>query len=461
MTDQYVQLAYLLSVCCFIVGLKRMSSPKTARWGNVLASLAMLVAIVATLLHHSVLSWTLIIAGFVVGGAVGAYFAVTVQMTAMPQMVALFNGSGGLASAIVALSEYVYQDASTMESFGIVTIGLSVLIGGVTLTGSVVAFGKLQGLVPSQPITYSMQNISNALVFLIVIGLFYPLCTHPEAWWWLAGLLILSFGLGILLVIPIGGADMPVVISLLNSYSGLAACATGFVLQNELLIIAGALVGAAGLILTSLMCKAMNRSLGNVVFGAFGVADSTGQSADKTERSVRDYGIEDGAMVLEAASSVVIVPGYGLAVARAQHITQELAQILEKKGIDVKYAIHPVAGRMPGHMNVLLAEADVPYDKLVEMDEINPEFETTDVSLILGANDVINPAARTDKSSPIYGMPILDVDKSKTVMICKRSLATGFAGVDNELFYSDSTMMLFGDAKKTVTALVDALRDGR
>ncbi len=462
--EQYIQLAYIVSVVCFIVGLKRLSSPKTARAGNMLSSLAMLIAIVATLLHFSVVSYTFIIIGLVAGTAVGAWYAIKVQMTGMPEMVALFNGFGGLASALVALSDYANRpDRSSLDEVTAVSIGLSILIGGVTLTGSVVAWGKLNGRVPSRPITYKGQNIANGLLFLAIIALFIPICTAPGAAWSIIVLLVLAFALGVLLVIPIGGADMPVVISLLNSYSGLAACATGFVLGNELLIIAGSLVGAAGIILTALMCKAMNRSLGNVVFGAFGVADSTGSvTAGKGDkRTVRDFSVEDAAAVLEAASSVIIIPGYGLAVARAQHITRELGQVLEDNGATVRYAIHPVAGRMPGHMNVLLAEADVPYEQLVEMVDINPDFETTDVALVLGANDVINPAARSDKSSPIYGMPILDVDKARTVMICKRSLATGFAGVDNELFYSSSTMMLFGDAKKTVTALVEELRNGQ
>ena len=459
----YIRLAYLVAVALFVLGLKRLSSPKTARGGNVLASLAMLIAIVATLLHFEVVSYPLIIVGLIIGAAIGAWFALTVQMTGMPEMVALFNGFGGIASALVALSDYAAKgDLSQIETMTIVTVGLSVLIGGVTLTGSVIAWGKLAGKVPSQPITYTAQNILNGVLFLAIIALFIPLVMNPASYWALIVLLLLSFLLGVLLVIPIGGADMPVVISLLNSYSGLAACATGFVLKNQLLIIAGSLVGAAGIILTALMCKAMNRSLGNVAFGAFGVADSTGTAGTKdATKRVRDFSVDDAAMVLDAASSVVIVPGYGLAVARAQHITRELGQVLEGKGAEVKYAIHPVAGRMPGHMNVLLAEADVPYDQLVEMDEINPEFENTDVVLVLGANDVINPVARYDKGCPIYGMPILDVDKARTVMICKRSLATGFAGVDNPLFYEDKTMMLFGDAKATVTALVEELRDGQ
>ncbi len=456
----YVQLAYLASVACFIVGLKKLSSPKTARRGNLLASIAMLVAIVATLAHSDIISFTWIIVGMIVGGAVGAVAAIRVQMTGMPELVALFNGSGGFASALVALGEYARTGGDELTVMLRITIGLSVLIGAVTLTGSVIAFGKLAGKVPSQPITYRFQNMGNAVIFLAILALFYPITAAVAPTWAFWLLLLFALGLGILLVIPIGGADMPVVVSLLNSYSGLAACATGFVLKNELLIIAGSLVGAAGMILTVMMCKAMNRSLANVVFGAFGVADSTGKREAGEKRSVRDYGIEDAAMVLNSASSVVIVPGYGLAVARAQHITHELGQLLERKGVSVKYAIHPVAGRMPGHMNVLLAEANVPYEQLVEMDVINPEFETTDVALVLGANDVINPAARSDKSSPIYGMPILDVDKAATVIICKRSLGTGFAGVDNELFYSDKTMMIFGDARQTMTAMVQAVRDG-
>ena len=457
----YIGLAYLLAVGLFVFGFKRLSGPKTARSGNMLAALGMLIAIVATLLHTDVVSFQMIVIGLIIGAGVGGTFAVRVQMTGMPQMVALFNGFGGLASALVATSELASQDASSQEMRWLITIGLSVLIGAVTFTGSVIAFGKLHGLVPSRPITYPGQNFGNAILFLAVIALIAAFASTTAAWPIIL-LLILASAFGVLLVIPIGGADMPVVISLLNSYSGLAACATGFVLNNQLLIIAGALVGASGLILSNAMCKAMNRSIGNVIFGAFGVADSTGVvgPVDKTKRSVRNYTIEDAAMLLDAAESVVIVPGYGLAVARAQHIVRELDEVLEKKGVNVRYAIHPVAGRMPGHMNVLLAEANIPYEKLFEMDAINPDFESTDVALILGANDVINPAARHDKASPIYGMPILDVDKARNVIICKRSLSPGFAGIDNELFYEDKTMMIFGDAKATVTSLVKSFRDG-
>ncbi len=461
MSDALIQIAYLASVCCFIVGLKKLSGPKTARTGNALASLAMLIAIVAALLDHQVVSFPMIIAGFILGGVAGAIFALKVEMTAMPQMVALFNGFGGIASAIVALSDFATPRPEGVEGIvfaSALAIGISVVIGAVTLTGSLVAFGKLQGLVNSAPITYSFQKLGNALLFLAIVALFIPFCGEGHPGWAIVVMMLLSLGLGILLVIPIGGADMPVVISLLNSYSGLAACATGFVLNNQLLIIAGSMVGAAGIILTVLMCDAMNRSLTNVIFGAFGAADSTG-AASGEQRSVTKYSVEDAMMTLENASQVVIVPGYGLAVARAQHITHELGQMLEKRGITVKYAIHPVAGRMPGHMNVLLAEADVPYEQLIEMDTINPEFEYTDVVLVLGANDVINPAARTE-GSPISGMPILDVDRARTVMICKRSLSPGFAGIDNELFYDEKTMMLFGDAKKTITDLVETLRNG-
>jgi proton-translocating NAD(P)+ transhydrogenase subunit beta len=459
MSMTLIQFAYLASVCCFVVGLKKLASPKTARGGNALASLAMLIAIVATLFDQQIVGFWMIIVGLIIGSVIGAVFAIKVEMTGMPQMVAIFNGFGGLASALVALGEFSISSSSA-EIAGITafTVAVSILIGCVTFTGSLVAFGKLQGLVSSSPITYPMQNLSNGLLFVALIALLWAFTVSAPAWV-IVGLMLLSLVLGVLLVIPIGGADMPVVVSLLNSYSGLAACATGFVLHNQLLIIAGSLVGAAGIILTMMMCTAMNRSLANVIFGAFGAADSTGGSSGE-QRSVTKYGVEDAAIVLEGASQVVIVPGYGLAVARAQHITHELGQTLEKRGITVKYAIHPVAGRMPGHMNVLLAEADVPYEQLVEMDEINSEFEYTDVVLVLGANDVINPAAR-EPGSPISGMPILDVDKARSVMICKRSLSPGFAGIDNELFYAEKTMMLFGDAKKTVTDLVETLRNGQ
>ncbi len=456
--ENYIQLIYLASVCCFIIGIKKLSSYKTARLGNALASLAMLVAIIATLLHQNMVDFTTIAIGIGIGSVIGALFAIRVQMTGMPEMVALFNGFGGLASTLVALSEHTKFEGTDQVAGA--TLGLTVLIGSVTFTGSLVAFGKLAGkVVPSHPVSYPFQKIINAVMFVALMGLLYTLWGQPGSEWVWA-ILILASVIGVTLVLPIGGADMPVVVSLLNSYSGLAACATGFVMNNQLLITAGSLVGAAGLILTMLMCKAMNRSLANVIFGGFGAAPSSGKAGIE-KRTVTNYSVQDAAMMLENAGSVVIVPGYGLAVARAQHITKELGQLLEKNGTSVKYAIHPVAGRMPGHMNVLLAEADVPYEQLVEMDDINPDFETTDVCLVLGANDVINPAAKNDKDSPIFGMPILEVDNARSVIICKRSLSPGFAGIDNELFYDEKTMMIFGDAKESMAALVEEIRSGQ
>ncbi len=452
-------LAYLVAAVLFILGLKNLGSPKTARRGNLLAMLAMLLAIVVTLLDKEILDFTYIIAGMVFGAAIGAYAAKKVEMTQMPQMVALFNGFGGIASAFVAYSEYIRSGGVLLMDTSI-TLVLSLLIGMVTFTGSMIAFAKLQGLMSGAPIVFPGQKWFNGVLLLgvAVLGALFAMDTSLEVM--LIVIMVLAGILGVLSVIPIGGADMPVVISLLNSYSGLAAAATGFVLANNVLIISGALVGASGIILTQIMCKAMNRSLANVLFAAVGTADSSGGGAKGTEKkSVTEYSAEDAALVFEAAQSVIIVPGYGLAVAQAQHVLQELAELLEEKGIEVRYAIHPVAGRMPGHMNVLLAEANVPYDKLVEMDDINDDFQNTDVVLVIGANDVINPAARYKKDSPLYGMPILNVDKARSVMIVKRSLSPGFAGEDNELFYDQKTMMLFGDAKKMVTELVREVKD--
>ncbi len=454
---------YLLSAVLFIIGLKNLGSPKTARKGNLYAMIGMLIAIVVTLIDKSILHYTYIIAGIVVGGAIGAYAAKVVEMTSMPQMVALFNGFGGAASTFVALSEYL-ADVERGEAFLfsnelIITIVLSILIGTVTFFGSLIAFAKLQGLMSGAPIVFKGQQATNALLLLVTFALAYMLMQDASQIELIYVIIGLAAVLGILSVIPIGGADMPVVISLLNSYSGLAAAATGFVLSNNVLIISGALVGASGLILTNIMCKAMNRSLANVLFAAVGTSDSSGQMARGDKSKVTEYSAEDAAMVLDSASSLIIVPGYGLAVAQAQHVLQELAQILMDRGVKVRYAIHPVAGRMPGHMNVLLAEANVPYDLLVEMDDINEDFQNTDIALVIGANDVINPAARTDKDSPLYGMPILNVDQAKSVMIVKRSLSPGFAGVDNSLFYDPKTMMLFGDAKKMVTDLVKELKE--
>ncbi|MEE8251853.1 MAG: NAD(P)(+) transhydrogenase (Re/Si-specific) subunit beta [Gemmatimonadales bacterium] len=457
------KLLYLVAAVFFILGLKRLSSPATAPSGNRMASAGMLLAIVATLVFGDVLRWEYIIMGLILGGAIGAVLARRVKMTAMPQMVALLNGFGGGASALVASAEYLrFASASSELPLNVgISIQLSVIIGSVTFAGSLIAFGKLQGLVTGRAVTYPLQKVVNGLLLAGVLVL---------ATWMVAGAVrvdaliavaVIALVLGALSVIPIGGADMPVVISLLNSYSGLAAAMTGFAIDNHGLIISGALVGAAGLILTNIMCRAMNRSLVNVLFSAFGsgtdVAAVAGGST--VQRTVRQVSIEDAAMMLAYARKVIIVPGYGLAVAQAQHDVRDMADLIEAKGGDVKYGIHPVAGRMPGHMNVLLAEANVPYPKLKDMDQINPEFERTDVALVIGANDVVNPAARDQVDSPLYGMPILDVDKARHVIILKRSLNPGFAGVDNELFYGDTTSMLFGNAKESVANLVQAIKE--
>ncbi|MFQ5629571.1 MAG: NAD(P)(+) transhydrogenase (Re/Si-specific) subunit beta, partial [bacterium] len=422
-------LTYLFAAVLFIFGLKNLGHPKTARRGNMLAMLGMLLAILMTLLDKQIIDFTYVIIGLIVGAAIGAYAAITVQMTSMPQMVALFNGFGGAASTFVAYSEFVagnYVTATGEPKLDVViTIALSVLIGTVTFSGSVIAFAKLQGILRGAPIVFKGQQFLNAASILAIAALTVLMAMNPENTLLLLIIVVISFGLGILSVIPIGGADMPVVISLLNSYSGLAAAATGFVLSNNVLIISGALVGASGLILTQIMCKAMNRSLANVLFAAVGTDDSTGTGGggSRDKKSVTQYTAEDAALVFDAAESVIIVPGYGLAVAQAQHALHEFAQMLLDRGKQVRYAIHPVAGRMPGHMNVLLAEANVPYDLLLEMDAINEDFKNTDIALVIGANDVINPAARTEKDSPLYGMPILNVDQAGSVMIVKRSLS--------------------------------------
>ncbi len=451
-------LIYLIAAVLFILGLKNLGSPKTARKGNLMALLGMLLAIVITLFDKNILDFTYIIIGLIVGTAIGAFAAKKVEMTQMPQMVALFNGFGGLASALVAMAEYVHHGGSHFTLDVSITLVLSLLIGTVTFTGSLIAYAKLQGIMRGAPIVFKGQTVFNAalLTAVVVLGGFFMADTSMINL--LLIILVIAAILGVTSVIPIGGADMPVVISLLNSYSGLAAAMTGFVLSNNVLIIAGALVGASGLILTNIMCKAMNRSLANVLFAAVGTDGGSGSSTGD-KKKVTQYTAEDAAMVFDSAQSVIIVPGYGLAVAQAQHVLQELATMLMDRGVQVRYAIHPVAGRMPGHMNVLLAEANVPYDLLVEMDDINDSFQNTDVALVIGANDVINPAARYKKDSPLYGMPILNVDKARTVMIVKRSLSPGFAGEDNELFYDKKTMMLFGDAKKMVTEIVKEVKE--
>lgn len=450
-----INIVYIVASVLFIIGLKKMTSPVTARHGNLLSSLGMLLAIVATLWTKGIeFQWILV--GLAIGTAIGIFIALKVAMTEMPQMVALLNGSGGLASVLVGWASYHYQpDTSILTT---VSTYLAVLIGGVTFTGSVVAWAKLQEvLITGKPIRFGGQNIVNSIILLVLLVAGIIFCMDPARNYLMFMIvLIVSLIFGIMSVIPIGGADMPVVISLLNSYSGMAGCATGFVLNNSMLIVTGSLVGASGIILTQIMCKAMNRSLGNVLFSGFGSASTAKSTAVKGE--TKPIKVDDAYLILEAARSVVFVPGYGLAVAQAQHVVRELGELLEKNGAEVKYAIHPVAGRMPGHMNILLAEANVPYEQLVEMDNINPNMETVDVAVVIGANDVVNPAARHDKASPIYGMPIINVDKAKTVFVLKRSMATGFAGVENELFYFDNTRMIFGDAKQTIQAIVAAFK---
>ena len=455
------QIVYLAASVLFILGIKRLGKTSTAREGNTYSALAMLLAIVITLLNQGVLSYLEIFVTILIGSAIGVIAARRVAMTQMPEMVAIFNGFGGAASVFVASSEYwkqAIEQQLAMDEVVLITVILSIIIGSVTLTGSLVAYGKLSGKINGNAIVFPGQHPLNLLLFLGVLVSAALLITSPDAALYMYIILGVALLLGILTVIPIGGADMPVVVSLLNSYSGIAACATGFVLNNQVLIIAGALVGASGLILTQIMCKAMNRSLVNVLLGGFGQT-GIGPAKGGAEIVVKEVGTEEAAMIFDSASSVIIVPGYGLAVAQAQHIVRELTDLLEKRNISVKFAIHPVAGRMPGHMNVLLAEANVSYDKLIEMEQINGEFSNTDVALVIGANDVVNPAARSNPESPIYGMPILDVDKARTVIISKRSMAKGYAGVTNELFGYENALMLFGDAKKTMTEVVGELKE--
>ena len=457
-------ISYLLASVLFILGIKKLSHPKSAQSGNMLAAIGMLVAILATLVSGESLNFELIILGVIIGTIIGAIFATKVEMTQMPQMVAIFNGFGGGASALIAVSEFMKSGSIT--TFTLTTIIFSIFVGTLTFTGSLIAFGKLQGFVSGQPILFSGQKFINTAIAILLIYLGYDIVNNQFIipgqdidlsvfYYFIA----LSAILGITLTIPIGGADMPVVISLLNSYSGIAAAATGFVLMNNGLIIAGSLVGASGIILTNIMCKGMNRSLANVIFGAVGLDDESSDSDSVKQISVKSYSTEEAAMIFDAAEKIIIVPGYGLAVAQAQHAVREIAELLEAKNKQVLYAIHPVAGRMPGHMNVLLAEANIPYEQLKDLDEVNPEFEDCDVALVLGANDVVNPAARHDTASPIYGMPILDVDKSRTVMINKRTMNTGFAGIQNELFGYENSIMIFGDAKEMLQQLLKDLKD--
>ncbi len=456
-----IDISYLISSIFFILGIKELSSPKTARRGNLYAAIGMLIAIVATLLDKHILTYEWIIIGIIIGSGLGTWMALKVKMTGMPQMVGALNGFGGGASTLVALSEF-YKITPMIPINTGVAIVLSFLIGGVTFTGSMIAFAKLQGWITGRVVKYPGQHPINLLLLLFVLAAGTYVVIYPDSVDLAVIITIVSLVLGVLLVLPIGGADMPVAISLLNSYSGLAGSTTGFVLGNNELIIAGALVGASGIILTNIMCKAMNRSLMNVLLGGWSTAGTTGSSPAETSNrkgDIKSVDSEEAAMIFDAANSVIIVPGYGMAVAQAQHAIRDLMNTLEKKGIKVRFAIHPVAGRMPGHMNVLLAEANVPYDRLYALDDINDDFHNTDVALIIGANDVVNPAARHEKNSPIYGMPILNVDYAKTVIVNKRSLNTGYAGIDNELFYGSNTLMYFGDAKESITKLNNEIKN--
>jgi len=452
-----LSIAYLVTAVLFILGLKFLSSPKTARRGNILAMVGMVIAVIATGFDTQIVSWTDIAIGALIGAPIGLVSARLVKMTAMPQMVALFNGAGGGAAALVSSGEFLrlLNSGEAPTWYQMLPIVLSCIIGSISFSGSLVAFAKLQELMTGRPITYKGQQIVNGLVLLGIIALVVMLLSGNVTPAPFVGLIAAALLLGVLAVLPIGGADMPVVISLLNSFTGVAVAVTGFALNSTVLIISGTLVGASGTLLTTLMATAMNRSLANVLFGAFGAVRATegGAAAAPGGGTVRSASVEDVATLLAYSRSVIIVPGYGMAVAQAQHAVRELAQNLEKRGVDVKFAIHPVAGRMPGHMNVLLAEANVPYEQLHEMDEINPQFESADVALVIGANDVTNPAARNVPNSPIYGMPILDVDKAKNVVVLKRSMNPGFAGIDNPLYENPKTIMLFGDAKDSVSKL--------
>ena len=453
-----IQVAYLAASVLFILGLKGLSSPETARRGNLLAAIGMLLAIVGTLFHSDIISYEWIIVGIVIGSAIGAAMAIFMPMTAMPERIALSHSFGGLAAALVGVSEY-YRHAGELGAVKISAIGFEVLLGALTFTGSLMAFGKLQGLITGVPVTYRFQNSSNISLLAINLGIIGYLVFVPTQHVLFYIMLGLGFLIGVLLVLPIGGADMPVVISLLNSYAGLAAAATGFVLSNNILIISGALDGASGFFLSIMMSKAMNRSFTNVLFGAFGaVAETAPAGAESAAGGVNEGTIEDAATVLWNAQAVIIVPGYGMAVSQAQHALRELADLLDSANVTVKYAIHPVAGRMPGHMNVLLAEANVSYDQLYDLDDINGEFSRTDAVLVVGANDVVNPAAKRNPTSPIYGMPVLNVEEARAVIVLKRSMKAGFAGIENELFVQPNTMMVFGDAKKTLTKLIETLK---
>jgi len=462
MSTTLAALLYLAASVCFIMALRGLSSPETARGGNLYGIVGMTIAIATTLALPGVVSYWLIILGIVIGGAIGAVIAQKIQMTALPQLVAAFHSLVGLAAVLVAAAAFYAPEAYNIGAPGkikvasLIEISLGVAIGAVTFTGSIIAFGKLQGIVTGKPLVFPMQHPLNAALGIGLVLLIVWFCAQQTTTaFWL--IVLLSFVLGLLLILPIGGADMPVVVSMLNSYSGWAAAGIGFTLENSLLIVTGALVGSSGAILSYIMCKGMNRSIFNVILGGFGGEVAGPVGGGSVDKTVKSGSAEDAAFIMKNASSVIVVPGYGMAVAQAQHALREMADILKKEGVTVRYAIHPVAGRMPGHMNVLLAEANVPYDEVVELEDINRDFASTDVVYVIGANDVTNPAAKTDPKSPIYGMPILDVEKSKTVLFIKRSMASGYAGVDNELFFRPNTMMLFGDAKKMTEEIVKAL----
>ncbi len=465
MTATGPALAYLVASVCFIMALRGLSSPTTARMGNVYGIAGMVIAVLTTVLLPGVLSYGEIAVGVLIGGAIGTVIAQRIQMTALPQLVAAFHSLVGLAAVFVAGAAFTFPEAYAIGVSGnihvasLIEMSIGTAIGAITFTGSIIAFGKLQGLIGGKPVVFTGQHPLNLALGIALVLLVVWLCMgQSTAAFWL--IVLLSLALGVLMIVPIGGADMPVVISMLNSYSGWAACGIGFTLGNPLLIVTGALVGSSGAILSYIMCRGMNRSFFNVILGGFG-GETAGPAANLGDRAVKQGSADDAAFIMGEADSVVVVPGYGMAVAQAQHALREMADLLKVRGVKVRYAIHPVAGRMPGHMNVLLAEANVPYDEVLELDEINRDFAMTDVSFVIGANDITNPAAHDDPSSPIYGMPILDVAKSGTVLFVKRSLASGYAGIDNTLFYRDNTMMLFGDAKKMCEDVVKALDSGR
>ena len=462
MSASWTGFAYLVAAVCFIMALRGLSSPTSARQGNVMGIIGMVIAVVTTLLDPEVISYEIILAGILVGGTIGTLVAFRINMTALPQLVAAFHSLVGMAAVLVAIAAFYHPEAYGIGTFGnigtasLIEMSIGAAVGAITFSGSVVAFAKLQGLVSGNPVVFPLQHPLNAAIGIAIVALTVALVfgQDPTSFW---AIVILAFLIGFLIIIPIGGADMPVVVSMLNSYSGWAACGIGFTLSNMALIITGALVGSSGAILSYIMCKGMNRSIFNVLLGGFGGETVAAAQQAAGSRSVKQGSADDAAFIMSNANMVIVVPGYGMAVAQAQHALREMADLLKEKGVDVKYAIHPVAGRMPGHMNVLLAEASVPYDEVFELEEINHEFSTADVAFVIGANDVTNPLAKTDPASPIYGMPILDVEKAGTTLFLKRSLGSGYAGVDNELFFRDKTMMLFGDAKKMTEEIVQAL----